>query len=183
MKKLAAFTFSVFVAMTLSAQAMTSKGLEKGEIDIQFVQKKPASYLKARGVFKAPVNKVWKTLTDFNHYSRYYESVVKSEVRAKKGNKYTVYVEFDFPWPINKIWVLNEYTLDPSKKQIKWKMLKGNLKNSDGSGSWKLKPFKKRTLATYRLNLEEGGMSQWVKKQVLYRNIPSVFGFLDKQMR
>lgn len=183
MKRLATLTLGAFIFMTFSAQAITVKELERGKIDIDFVKSQPDNYLKARGVFKAPVSKVWKTLTDFENYPSYYESVTKSEIRSKKGNKYTVYVEFKFPWPVNKVWVLNEYTLDQSRKQIKWTMLKGNLKNSDGSGSWKLKSFKKNTLATYRLNFEQAtGASQWVKKQVLYRSIPSVFSYLEQQM-
>ena len=167
------------MTVAFDADAATFKQLEKGEVDIQFVQKK----LKARGIFKAPTKKVWETLTDFENYPKYYESVTRSEIRAKKGNQYDVYVEFKFPWPIGKVWVLNRYTLDKSNYRLKWTMLKGTLKNSDGAGSWTLKPVKDKTLATYKLNMDEGGATQWVKKQALYRSIPSVFKYLDKQMR
>lgn len=167
----------------LQAQAAVSFAeMERGKLDLQVV-KQAQPFIQARGIFKQPVDKVWKALTDFKNYPRYYESAVKSEIRAANGNQYVVYVEFDFPFPVNKVWVLNRYTVDHQRKQLRWTMLDGNLKNSDGAGSWSLEAYKGKTLATYRLNVEEGGAQQWIQKQALFRNVPSVFSYLERQIR
>lgn len=167
---------------SLQAQAALSvKELNQGKVDITFVQAKPKPYLKTRGILNASVNQSWKAITDFQNYTRYFESITKSEVKSIKGNQAKVYVEFQFPWPVGKVWVLNQYTMDPSRKKLSWIMLDGNLKDSDGAGSWQFQPYKNKTLATYTLNLDGG--NQWVKKQALYQSIPGVFSYLNRQIK
>ena len=167
---------------TLSAQALNMQQLEKGEVDVQVVEASQP-YIQARGVFNAPVDKVWAALNDYDNYERYYQSVSESTVRSKQGSKARVYVKFDFPAPISDIWVLNEYTRNDANKVLSWRMLKGNLQNSDGAGSWSLKPYKGKTLATYRLNVNTSGASGWLQKQAVLRSTPGVFNYLNKQIR
>lgn len=185
-KSFTALLASLTFALSLSPAAHAAKSmqaLEKGELDIELVDA-AQDYIQAKGIFDAAPEKVWQVLTDFKNYSRYYESVVQSEVRSQKGNNTNVYVKFDFPFPVGDIWVLNQYTLDKGAKRLSWKMLEGNLKNSDGAGSWSLAPYKGgRTLATYRLNVETGGVSNWVQKQAIYRTTPAVFKRLNQYMR
>lgn len=172
------FSFSPAVQAATSLQA-----LEKGELDITLVDA-AQDYIQAKGIFNASPEKAWKVLTDFKNFPTYYESVVKSEIRTQQGNTRKVYVKFSFPFPVGEIWVVNQYTLDAAARRLSWKMLEGNLKNSDGAGSWNLAPYKGgRTLATYRLNVDSSGASNWLQKQAFYRSTPAVFKRLNQYMR
>ena len=175
---------TIAISFSPAAQAAKSlQALEKGELDITLVDA-AQDYIQAKGIFNAPPEKAWKILTDFKNFPTYYESVVKSEVRSQKGNTSEVYVKFSFPFPVGEIWVVNQYTLDPRAKRLSWKMREGNLKNSDGAGSWTLAPYKGgRTLATYRLNVDGSGASTWLQKQAIYRTTPAVFQRLNQYMR
>lgn len=178
---LSALAFSL---LTLQAQAAISIAeLEQGKLDVELIERSSQNYIQARGLFKQPVDKVWAALTDFKNYPRYFKSAVKSEVRASKGNQHVVYVEFDFPFPVNKVWVVNRYTVDNARKRLSWTMLDGNLKDSSGAGSWSLQPHKGGTLASYRLDVNKGGAKQWLQKQAVFRSVPSVFSYLERQIR
>lgn len=160
-----------------------AQNLKPGQVDVKVIDKAAQPYIEAKGVFDAPPDKVWRALTDFPNYTRYYESVVQSEVRARQGNQAKVYVKFDFPFPINTVWVLNQYTLDNTNKRLSWKMLDGNLKDSAGDGSWTLTPYQGKTLGTYRLNLKGSGAGGWVQKQAVLSTTPAVFKHLNQQIR
>lgn len=173
-------TYGLHHSPALAAKSMTA--LEKGELDIALIDASQ-DYIQAKGIFDAPPEKVWAALTNFGAYPKYYESVVQSQVREKQGNQAKVYVKFKFPFPVGEIWVLNQYTLDNANRKLSWKMLDGNLKNSDGSGSWSLSPYKGgRTLATYRLNVDGSGASNWLQKQAVFRTTPAVFKYLNQQI-
>jgi uncharacterized membrane protein len=174
---------AVFFLLTPSAFATSLTELEKGQIDIRVIETQNPNYLQAQGIFDAPVEKVWQTLTDFKNYPRYYQNLTQSEIRSRRGNQAKVYVKFDFPFPVNQIWVLNEYTLDQKNKRLSWKMLDGNLKNSDGIGSWSLKAYKGKTLATYRLNINGSGASNWLQKQAVFQSTPNVFKYLNEKIK
>lgn len=176
----ALLTHTIFTAP--ASAALSLNALEKGEVDIALIDARQ-DYIQAKGIFDAPPEKVWKALTNFSAYPRYYESVVQSQVRSTQGNQANVYVKFKFPFPVGEIWVLNQYTLDAKSRKLSWKMLDGNLKNSDGSGSWSLSPYKGgRTLATYRLNVDGSGASNWLQKQAVFRSTPAVFKYLNQQI-
>jgi len=174
------------VAFSLPAQAQSTlslQALEQGQVDIQLIKSSAQHYIQAQGIFDAPPDKVWRALTDFKNYPRYYESIVKSEIRSQQGNQAQVYVKFNFPFPLEDLWVLNQYTLDPVNRRLSWKMLEGNLKDSDGSGSWTLSAHKGKTLGTYRLNVRSSGAAQWVQNQAIFRTTPAVFKYLNRQIR
>lgn len=185
MRYLRLLSLGVVACLLVTPAAFAAKSmadLEKGELDIALVDASQ-DYIQAKGIFDAPPEKVWAALTDFAAYPKYYESVVQSQVRAKQGNQARVYVKFKFPFPVGEIWVLNQYTLDNASRRLSWKMLDGNLKNSDGSGSWSLSPYKGgRTLATYRLNVDGSGASNWLQKQAVFRSTPAVFKHLNQQI-
>ncbi|MBT9546641.1 MAG: SRPBCC family protein [Candidatus Sericytochromatia bacterium] len=164
-----------------SASATTLADLERGQLDIRLIDTSGQDYIQAQGIFDAPIEKVWKTLTDFKNYPRYYQNLTRSEIRSRSGNQAKVYVKFNLPFPVNEIWVLNQYTLDAQNKRLSWKMLDGNLKDSDGVGSWTLKPHKGKTLATYRLNVNPSG-GNWLQKQAIFQTTPRVFQYLNQQM-
>lgn len=179
MKHLSPLLLPVLLFSDASAAAVSLAEMEKGQLDIRLIDSQQSPYIQARGLFDAPVEQVWQTLTDFSGYPQYFQNLTRSEVRSRQGNRAQVYVRFDFPFPINQVWVLNEYLLDSRNKRLSWRMLDGNLKNSDGSGSWTLQPYQGKTLATYRLNVSSG---QWLQQQAILRSTPGVFRYLNQKI-
>ncbi len=175
---------STALSLPLAAQAASLAELERGQLDLQLYETQSSSpYIQARGLLNVPVEKAWQALTDFGDYPRYFQNLTRAETRSRQGNKAQVYVTFDFPFPFNQVWVLNEYRIDTARRQLTWKMLDGNLKNSNGSGSWTLQPYKGKTLATYRLSVSRGGLQDWVQQQAFYQLAPSIFRHLNAQIR
>ena len=168
----------------LASEAASLAELERGQLDLQLLETRSRNpYVQARGLLDVPVEKAWQALTAFSDYPRYFQNLTRAETRTRQGNKAQVYVTFDFPFPFNQIWVLNEYQIDAARRQLSWKMLDGNLKNSNGSGSWTLRPYKGKTLATYRLSVSQGGLNDWIQQQAFYQLAPAIFKHLNTQIR
>ncbi len=173
-------TLFMMAAIPVNAIAAPSAKVKQGGVDVKVVESS-SPYVEAQGIFNAPVDKVWNALTDFQNYPRYFKDVEQAKIRAQGGDKANVYVKFDLP--VGDLWVINEYQMNKANRRLSWKMIDGNLKGSDGSGSWTLTPYQGKTLATYRLSVKGSGASNWIQRKAIQSTAPDVFEYLNARIR
>lgn len=172
------FSLLFIASLTYPAHAINYKKIEKGELDIEFVNdnKSHVKQVRAVGLIKAPRDKVWKAVIDYKNYPKFMPRVEKVSIKKKKGNFRIVYMKLDTPWPFSNVWYTNRYKLDPNNYSVKWLMLDGSIK--ENRGSWKLKKYKNNsTLAIYQVKVDLGlsFVPQWVINHVSKITIPTIF--------
>lgn len=106
------------------------------------------------GVVHAPAERVWSVLVDYDHYSRIFPRVLKSEVRARASDHEDHYALLHYPWPFRDRWVLNRITFASDHRSISWHRLDGSVK--EVVGSWRLIPDGNETLVVYEVRLDPG---------------------------
>lgn len=131
---------------------------------------------RVSGPINAPVERVWEILNDFNRYAEFLPRHLKcwvldpqavTEVALPSGLKPaqaearlksyrssevdadTVYTYnlLDLPLPIGQRWYVLAVVRDPSRYQLSWHQVAGNLVAT--TGSWRLREQGDRTIATY----------------------------------
>lgn len=137
--------------------------------------------IKATGLIRAPIQKVWKTLTDYGNYPRFMPKTATSKIHSRKGNAAIVTMKLDLPFPFKGTWYTNKYTEIPSRYYYEWSMLKGSIKSN--SGSWQLIKKGNFTHGTYRVQTNPGVplIPQWIIDTATKNTIPSIFTAVEKR--
>jgi len=158
--------------------------LELGQLSL--VESYPNGRLKQAtviGLIKAPPDKVWEVITDYQHYPRMIPSVVEIEVISKKGDDLVLEMEIEVPgsnveykrhdrlFPKNRIemWPEDEEG-DITRGRWRWELLPHaggtqtiliyTLYYDVGESSWILRQFLEETpTAEHGLNVATGQLS------------------------
>ena len=108
---------------------------------------------------KAPIDEVYTTITDFEHYPKHFPDVEQVEVHSHTKSRAKVTFEVNF---MKRISYTLDFKLSPPHG-IHWTLVEGDfLKSNDGS--WTLAALDdKLTDATLKM---EVGFSMWVPKMI-----------------
>ncbi|HBN10028.1 MAG TPA: hypothetical protein DD435_15765 [Cyanobacteria bacterium UBA8530] len=147
-------------ALGLPAELSLSPGqvreLEKGEVVVQLLPtfRSTMKDVLTVGYVAAPLEEVWRVITDYQNYPRMFPGILKSEVRWKEGDDERHYSLLDYPWPFQDKWTINELHHDRGNRKILFHRIEGTVKELDGS--WRLFPEGERTLVAYSIRLDPG---------------------------
>ncbi len=162
--------------------------LDRGKL---FVSALPITGMTSRlgkviGVVDAPVEDVWKVVTEYATYKHYMPLVWESDIVRVEGNKADIRLQYEVkPLPV-RYWTILRMAHNPRLYHIDWQQTEGNLKET--YGSWDLSPFPdakgKRTKVTYQLYFEIGNAvldtgADWMTETVL----PGVITRLRDRMK
>lgn len=109
------------------------------------------------GVVDAPIERVWRVVTDYDHYDEFMTLVEESRVKWTRGNVAKFEMVFGLtgvPQPRYNITVAMVHY--PHKYRIEWVYIEGDI--IDTFGSWTLKPFgEDRTEVIYSMFMDLSG--------------------------
>lgn len=94
---------------------------------------------------RAPADAVWRVATDFEKYKTFMPKVEQSEPKAAPEGQTDVSYEIEVPGP-NSFYTFR-YALDPAKRQMHGRWVKGDIKGS--YVDWRLVPHGEGTLLYY----------------------------------
>ena len=188
MRKLAA----VLAIATLSvgwatvAQAQDAR-LKKGDVIVatKNVPGVDEPKLVAKGVIKAPMDKVWALIEKCNDYKKTMLSLKSAKELKRKGNKVTCETVIDLPWPLSNlrsVTVATHVAMPGITYSRTWTMVEGDYEFNNGS--WVLKPFGDgHTLATYTVHAKpHTAIPDSLRNSAQTRLVPDLYAHLRKQL-
>ncbi len=127
-----------------ASDAALNKKLASGDIIVQSMKVKGASLplFTVMGVVDAPVETVWKLVTDCDGYVGMMPRVEDSKVVRRKGKTTTCQVRVDLPFPLGHLDSTTKNTqmkAEAGSRRMAWKMVKGDYKRNQGD--WELTHF------------------------------------------
>lgn len=172
----------------LEANKEITKKLMRGRIVARITRLPNSNTYKcqAMGIIYAPIDKVWKVLSDYNHFkdfmpnisegfivnpdairkikenevsdwSEFEKELMKFRLEQIEDNTLYFYNRFNLPWPLKDRYYILKIERIPEKYTFHWTQFIGNTKVNNGS--WELMPFKGsklKTLAIYTLYTDPG---------------------------
>ncbi|HEY9854893.1 MAG TPA: SRPBCC family protein, partial [Stenomitos sp.] len=87
--------------------------IDRGEIVVQVEKTSDAlKSFRAVGQVKAPAERVYAAVTDFEHYADLFK-IKEARVVNRQGSHLWVHAVIGLPWPVGDRWVTNETVLMP----------------------------------------------------------------------
>jgi len=131
-------------ASAFASDTDLNKKLAKGDIVVQSMKVKGSALpmFTVMGVVDAPVDKVWKLVSDCAGYAGMMPRVETAKVVKRKGKTTTCATRVDLPFPLGHLDAVTNNTLLASSKDAKrmsWKLVKGDYKRNQGD--WELTHF------------------------------------------
>jgi hypothetical protein len=167
----------------------------------------------ALGLVDAPVDATWEALNDFNHYATFMprvrvahlvDAAAWTQVAARapwergaleallvhhpldrpQDERFFFYNVLDAPFPVRDRWYLLEMRRDLSAHTLRWTLVAGNLKATQGG--WTLRPWPadpRRTLAEYTSYSDTGlPLPAFVLRAGLTQTLPDVIRGLRRRL-
>lgn len=169
----------------LDLSAKETKAIEHGEVVVR-LRNTHESTLKdvlCVGLIKAPADRVWDVLLDYDRYDKIFKGILRTETRAKDGPVEDHYSLLDYPWPMADRWVVNRITHAGDRRSITWHRVEGTVK--EVVGSWRLVPMGDETLVIYKVRLDPGIplIPAWAIDWGSQRVAPDIIHSVRRQVR
>lgn len=161
------------------------KAIEQGEVVVR-LRNTHESTLKdvlCVGIIKAPADRVWSVLMEYDRYDKIFKGILKTETRFKEGLVEEHYSLLDYPWPMADRWVVNRLTHAADRRSITWHRVDGTVKEI--VGSWHLLPDGDETLVVYKVRLDPGIplIPAWAIDWGSQRVAPDIIHSVRRQIR
>ena len=182
------------VSMSLLAPAYgetdPKEQLRKGEILVTSKKRKefPRPGVKAVGVIKAPMERIWPLIDKCGNYTETMQRVLKSVELSREGNIVVCEITIDLPFPLDDIKAKTRavHTIKPQKLYKRaWKLIDGDYEYNEGS--WTLVPFggsMTETLVVYETQVEPKSMiPNSIRSLAQKQTIPALFEHLRDQVK
>lgn len=129
-------------------------------------------------VIDAPVEKVWKAISDYDSYAQFLPEVKKIHTSGRKGNEVQVHYEVEVIKTIKYTLKMKE---EPPKK-VTWSFVEGEFMK-DNQGSWELEPAGEgKTKATYSIDMRLGALVPGsIVKALVETNLPKMLEAFKKR--
>jgi len=129
------------------------------------------SEVKRTVTFNAPIEEVFKVITDFETYPEFLEET--KDVIIDKKTKKEVIASFTLQLMAKIQYTLKLALLKPTS--VKWELVKGQMMKHN-SGSWKLKKLSpKKTQATYTIDVGFGPLvPKSISNVLIDNNLPTM---------
>lgn len=161
------------------------KAVEQGEVVVRLrnTQESTLKDVMCVGLIKAPADRIWGVLVDYDRYDRIFKGILKTETRAKDGAVEDHYSLLDYPWPMADRWVVNRISHAADRRSITWHRVEGTVK--EVVGSWHLVPDGDETLVVYKVRLDPGIplIPAWAIDWGSQRVAPDIIHAVRRQLR
>ncbi|PKL78647.1 MAG: hypothetical protein CVV27_03030 [Candidatus Melainabacteria bacterium HGW-Melainabacteria-1] len=175
----------LLTAIAAVALALPQTASAVGNVDVKAVDHGPGKLkeVKAVGYIDAPPAKVWKAIIDYGGYAKFMPRMKKSTLETRNANMAIATMYLDLPFPFSGTWYTNRYDENPKAMSLKWRMLKGSIKHTDGG--WSLKAQGKGTLATYIVRTDPGVplIPKILADEATKRTIPDIFKAVERRAK
>ena len=169
----------------------TTRGkLEKGEILVTAKKRKefPNPGVKAVGVIKAPMDRIWPLIDQCANYTSTMQRVLKSKEISRENNIVICEITVDLPFPLDDLTAKTRavHTIKPEKMYKRaWKLISGDYEYNEGS--WTLVPFGNslnETLVVYETQVEPKSIvPDSLRNLAQKKTIPALFEHLRNQVK
>ncbi len=162
------------------------ESLRKGKIISNLENIEGSGFKRAltQGVIDAPIDKVWKVITDYNHYKDFMPKGKESRITEQEGNRIRYYSKLNMPWPIADVSSVCEVILSKDHRSLTFSIVPGTGKGVKRfEGTWELEPFEgnaERTLGKYTLSFEP---DRWYPKWAIHLGMKSTIGKIMEAIR
>jgi ribosome-associated toxin RatA of RatAB toxin-antitoxin module len=134
---------------------------------------------KTKEIFNAPMDRVFKVVTDYNSYPTFMSDVKRTSIIESTAEKKLV----EFEIQIIKTFRYQLWLMEAPLEEVSWKFHSGEL-FKENSGGWKLKDLGGgKTEAEYSINAKFGifvpGM---IEKKLIEVNLPSMMAAFKKKI-
>lgn len=156
-----------------------SSALDRGELDVVLSKVRGSGVPKVvvTGVVDAPVEEVWKVVSDCRRSSDLFEGVYGVERHSHGGGASVCSSKFSMPFPFSDLKSKMKYSSEVTagKRRVSWRLVSGDFARS--TGSWVVTPYEgssERALVRYTTHAEPNiPVPGWLQEQGLRDTIPS----------
>ena len=129
-------------------------------------------------IIEAPIEKVFQTVSDYDHYAEFLPEVKEIRTSNRKGHEVDVHYKVDVMKTIKYSLRMKE---EPPKK-VTWTFLEGEFMK-DNQGSWVLEPEgESKTRATYSVEMKLGPLvPQSIVKALVETSLPKMLEAFKKR--
>ena len=156
--------------------------LDEGEI--MLTQLEPTGgegvAVMAKAVIEAPVDKVWPTVRDCEHFKAFMPRVIESHRTPGEDGEFLCFAKIDMPWPVDDMEAETRSKTEELPGGVfrrSWTLSKGTFKHNNGS--YEVAPFRgdtARTLLTYKVDVRPSvAIPDMVLKRAQSNTIPNIF--------
>lgn len=162
------YFFWIFPVCSQTIEKTTQQRLAEGEIILDIRKEGQKSIVSAQAKPKVAAKWIWRALEDYEKFPLFFPNmqdcrIEKREKRSEDEEVLHVYNELIVSF--KKIFYTLELTHRPKEGMIRWKMLSGNIKHTEGF--WKIVPEGENTWITYEVYTDPG---MWVP-QFIYESM------------
>ena len=177
-------------AVPATGETNTREQLAKGEILVTSKKRQefPRPGVKAVGVVKASMERIWPLIDQCGNYTTTMQRVVKSTELSRQDNIVICEITVDLPFPLDDITAKTRaiHTVKPGKMyKREWKLISGDYEYNEGS--WTLVPFgnsAEETLVVYETQVEPTTMiPNSIRNLAQKKTIPALFEHLRDQVK
>lgn len=113
--------------------AVEQDRIDRAEIVVQ-VEKTPEALksFRAVGRVKAPVDRVYAAVTDFDHYADMFK-LKEAHVVSRQGSRAWVHAVIGLPWPVGDRWVTNQTVLLSESTSFSYQRREGTILRYEGT--------------------------------------------------
>jgi len=151
----------------------------KGQFEVKTIPVSGSSpKIVVRAVVDQPPQKIWKILSDCDHYKDHLPNVAASKLIKMVGNIQTCEVTVSMPFPLANLTGVTEAVIEENDKGMsrRWKLVRGDYKYNDGS--WEVKPADKAgatSLIVYTVHAEPNTIiPDWLRERVQKKLLPEM---------
>lgn len=145
--------------MTEEALKEIRAKLDEGDTYLSFspVEGTELKHAQIFGVIDAPIDRVWKVVTDYEQYEDFMPLLIHSQVKWTRGNIAKLEMIFGLPAVIQPRYNITVAMVHyPQKYRVEWVYISGDI--VDTFGSWNLRPFgENRTEVVYSMFMDLSG--------------------------
>lgn len=129
-------------------------------------------------VIDAPIEKVFQTITDYDHYAEFLPEVKRVSSSDRAGNRAQVHYEVEVMKTIHYTLQMEE---EPPRRVV-WSFVKGDFMR-DNRGSWELEPAGEgKTKATYSIDMTLGPLvPKAIVKALVETSLPKMLEAFKKR--
>ncbi|MBI2901412.1 MAG: SRPBCC family protein [Planctomycetes bacterium] len=151
--------------------------VERGEVLTRLLHDQG---VEAIGIVDAAPAKVYRVVTDYDHYREFIPSVVDAKVLEWDSKEVCILLE-KIKIAFKTVEVTLRITHDRARHSTSWTKHGGSFARNDGS--WRCEPHGKgKTLVTYTVDVEAGLIPQFVVNAVTRGNLPDLFEAVRKRV-
>ncbi len=129
-------------------------------------------------VIDAPIEKVFQTISDYDHYAEFLPEVKRIHTSDRKGNEVKVHYEVEVMKTIRYTLKMQEH----APNRVQWTFVEGEVMK-DNHGSWTLEEAGEgKTKATYSIEMKLGALvPNTIVKALVENSLPKMLDAFKKR--